>query len=362
MPYGSQARTRRVVHVNPLSKMEIPTSIQERINKLSEKEKKSFLRDYEGALVDSGEAIGTVAAQAIGEPGTQMTLRTFHYAGVVELSVPLGLPRLIEITDAKKSPKNSMMIIYLDEEHRNSEEKAWEVAHSLDEKFLRDICDFRIDINRGELIIETGDEEARKDIQKVVKVEERDNALIISKKSLLDLKKLMNKLEKKRLRGFKDIKRTFVRESNGEYLVYTEGSNMKKVLKVKGVDKTRTTTNDIHQIYETLGVEAARNSIVIEAEKVLKDQNMDVDIRHITLLADQMTVMGGLQAVGRHGISGAKRSVLARAAFEETEKHILNAALSGERDELLGVAENIIVGQPVPIGTGTVNLRVKPRT
>ena len=341
--------------------MEIPISIQGRIDELSEKEKKSFLREYEDALVDPGEAIGTVAAQALGEPGTQMTLRTFHYAGVVELSVPLGLPRLIEVSDAKKSPKNPRMVIYLDGEHQKSREKAEEVARNLDEKFLRDVCDFQIDISRGELIIATEDEEAIKDIQKIVKAEERDNALVISKKSLLDLKKLMNKLEKKRLRGVKDIKRTFVRESNGECLIYTEGSNMKKVLKVSGVDKTRTTTNDIHQIHETLGVEAARNAIVIEADKVLKDQSMDVDIRHITLLADQMTVMGGLKAVGRHGISGSKRSVLARAAFEETEKHILNAALSGESDKLLGVAENIIVGQPVPIGTGTVNLRTKPR-
>jgi len=290
---------------------------------------------------------------------THNTLRTFHYAGVAELSVPLGLPRLIEIIDAKRSPKNSIMTIFLEEDHSKDREFVDRVADKLQERLLPDVCDINIDVKDKELIIKTDNEDAKKILQKLIEEEIKDNKFIIKKKSLSDLKKLKDKLDKKRLGGIKDIKRIFVRELGDEYVIYTEGSNLKSILNIKGVDMKRTTTNDILQIYETLGIEAARNAIINEAMSVLEDQNLDVDIRHIMLVADQMTVTGEVQAVGRQGISGTKESVLARAAFEETEKHILNAALYGEVDALEGVAENIIVGQPIPIGTGTVELAVK---
>ncbi|MEM2918310.1 MAG: DNA-directed RNA polymerase subunit A' [Candidatus Altiarchaeota archaeon] len=310
------------------------------------------------ALVVPGEAVGTVAAQSIGEPGTQMTLRTFHYAGVAELAVPLGLPRLIEIIDAKRSPNNPMMTIYLDEKNRKSREFAESLANKLQEIFLKDVSKVEVSIEKKEIIVETDNEEAKAILEKISENSSK-NKFVIRKKSLIELKKLMNKLEKKRLSGVKGIKRVFVREQNGEFVIYTEGSNLKAILSLEGVDKERTTTNDIQQIYEVLGIEAARNAIINEAMKVLEEQRLDVDIRHIMLVADRMCVTGELQAVGRTGISGSKESVLARAAFEETEKHILNAALYGEVDTLSGVAENIIIGQPIPIGTGTVELEVK---
>ena len=310
----------------------------------------------EKAKVVAGEAVGTVAAQSIGEPGTQMTLRTFHYAGVAELSVPLGLPRLIEIIDSKRSPKNSIMTVFLEEKLRDDKKAAEALATQFQEKFLQDVCKTHIDIAERELIIETKDEEAAAMLEKLTEEKVSGGKFIIRKKSLSDLKKLMNKLVKKRVSGIKGIKRTFVRELGGEYVIYAEGSNLKPILNTPGVDQMRTRTNDIYQIYETLGIEAARNAIIQEAMQVLEEQNLDVDLRHIMLVADQMTVTGDLQAVGRTGISGAKESVLARAAFEETEKHILNAALYGEVDELDGVAENIIIGQPIPVGTGTIEL------
>lgn len=343
-------------------KMEIHEGILKKTNGMGKGEKERFLENYIKSMVTPGEAVGTVAAQSIGEPGTQMTLRTFHYAGVVELNVPLGLPRLIEIIDAKRSPNNPIMTIYLDEEYNKTKKKAEEIAQKLKEKFMHDVASIKIDIDEKEFTVETADEEVKELLKKLDGVTSRGNKFAIHKKSLLDLQKLKSKIEKKRLSGIKDIKRTFVRKLDNveEYVIYAEGSNLKGVLSVLGVDKKRTTTNDIFQIYETLGIEAARNAIINEAMKVLADQNLDVDIRHIMLVADRMTVTGELQAVGRQGISGAKGSVLARAAFEETEKHILNAALLGEIDPLKGVAENIIVGQPIPVGTGTVELAIKP--
>ena len=342
------------------AEMELPESIKQRLEGLNTKKKEKLLENYEKALMVPGEAVGTIAAQSIGEPGTQMTLRTFHYAGVAEMNVPLGLPRLIEIIDSKRSPKNAIMTIYLDEKYRNDKERASVIAEDLMEKFLRDVCEFRIDIDNRELKIITEDDGAKKIIEQIVD-ENEDGIFIVHKKSLSDLKKLMNKLEKKRVSGVKGIIRALVRESDGEYVIYAEGSNLKTVLNTRGVDITRTTTNDIYQIYETLGIEAARNAIIKEAVAVLEDQSLDIDVRHIMLVADQMTVTSELRASGRTGISGSKESVLARAAFEETEKHILNAALYGEVDILRGVAENIIIGQLVPVGTGTVELAVKPQ-
>ena len=334
--------------------------LAENLTALKAKDKDKLLEAYDKSSVCHGEAVGTIAAQSIGEPGTQMTLRTFHYAGVVELSVPLGLPRLIEIIDAKRTPKTPIMTVYLTDEYNKTKKSADQVAQKLREKFLKQACKTTIDIANRELVLKTDNPIAQEVIEKLTEVKPSRNTFRIKGESLAELQKLKSKLDKKRIEGTKDIKRAYVRKHNNEYLIYVEGSNLKGVFDVTGVDTRRTTTNDIYQILEALGIEAARNAIIIEATKVLEDQNLNVDLRHIMLVADRMTVTGAIQAVGRQGISGSKGSVLARAAFEETEKHILNAALRAEVDTLTGVAENIIVGQPIPLGTGTVRLSIKP--
>jgi DNA-directed RNA polymerase subunit A" len=145
-------------------------------------------------------------------------------------------------------------------------------------------------------------------------------------------------------------------------VIYTEGSNLSKILELPYVDASRTSTNSVQEIYEVLGIEAARNAIVNEANNTLQEQGLTVDIRHIMLVSDMMTNDGDVKAIGRHGISGRKSSVLARAAFEITAHHLLRAAITGEVDYLDGVAENVIVGQPVTLGTGAVNLIYQPPT
>jgi len=144
-----------------------------------------------------------------------------------------------------------------------------------------------------------------------------------------------------------------------EYVLYTESSNLKKVMKVKGVDFTRTLTNNIYEIYEVLGIEAARNAIINEAISTLEEQGLEVDIRHIMLVADAMTADGELKQIGRHGVAGEKQSILARAAFEMTVNNLLEASVKGEVDRLNGITENIIVGQPIKLGTGDVELVLK---
>ncbi len=326
------------------------------------------LENYRRALVEPGEAIGVIAAQSIGEPGTQMTLRTFHYAGVREQNVTLGLPRLIEIVDARRKPSTPIMSIYLDKEHRKSREKATEVAREIVYTTTEDIAQaIYIDPEEGEVVISL-DKTMMKDrgvtLDKLKEalslpnctLRTTENQLILKPKKLADLKKLFDKISMHHIKGVPGIRRALVTEEKGEWVIRTDGSNLPQVLEIPGLDPTRTTTNNIHEIATTFGIEAARNAIIKEAMGVLDEQGLDVDIRHVMLVADIMTANGEVRQIGRHGISGEKSSVLARAAFEITVANIVDAAVKGESDPLRGVTENVIVGQSIPIGTGLVDL------
>lgn len=110
------------------------------------------------------------------------------------------------------------------------------------------------------------------------------------------------------------------------------------------------------EVLDVLGVEAARNVIIKQAKYTMEEQGLGVDVRYIMLLADLMTVRGNIRAIGRYGISGQKASVLVRASFEETKKHLTNAAIRGEKDDMKGTIENIMMNQVAPIGTGAFTL------
>ncbi|CAB49538.1 DNA-directed RNA polymerase subunit A'' [Pyrococcus abyssi] len=347
-----------------LTKAEVETIIDE------------VVKEYERALVEPGEAVGTVAAQSIGEPSTQMTLNTFHYAGVAEINVTLGLPRIIEIVDARKNPSTPMMTVYLDEEHRYDREKAEEVARRIEGTTLENLArTTTLDLINMEFIVEIDPERLEKSgltMEKVLKklqssfksaeFEMEGYTLIVRPKKfekISDLRRLAEKVKKHRLKGLSGVGKTIVRKEGDEYVIYTEGSNFKQVLKVPGVDPTRTKTNNIHEIAEVLGIEAARNAIIEEIMNTMREQGLEVDIRHIMLVADIMTLDGVVRPIGRHGVVGEKASVLARAAFEITVQHLFEAAERGEVDNLSGVIENVLIGQPVPVGTGMVKLTMK---
>jgi len=370
--------------IDALSNILPPSIISELKEKLrdiqiTQEELDEILREvvkaYKKSLVEPGEAVGVVAAQSIGEPGTQMTLRTFHYAGVREFNVTLGLPRLIEIVDARRTPSTPMMTVYLDEEHKYDEEKAKDVGRRLETTLIENVTkSVELDLLSGSIILELDTEvmedkgitmdQVIKTIKKIKTGEvlvDGENRVIIQTEiaDIAKLQKLRDKILNLKLKGIKGIKRVVIRKEGDEYVIYTEGSNLAAVLKVKGVDPTRTTTNNIYEIAEVLGIEAARNAIIREAMKVLEEQGLDVDIRHIMLVADMMTLTGRIRQIGRHGVSGEKPSVLARAAFEVTTKHLLEASARGEVDELLGVTENVIIGQIIPLGTGAVQLLMR---
>lgn len=330
--------------------------------------------EYMGNLIEPGEPVGTVTAQSIGEPGTQMTLRTFHYAGVKEFNVTLGLPRLIELVDARKIPSTPITYIYLDEEHRYDPEKAKEVARRIEFTRVENIVASAY-ITAESIILELDPDimsdkgvtvdQVRNVLKKYGKVDmvrEEPPTIAINAGvvDLMKLSKLRDRILKTKIKGIKGIKRVIIQKKGEEYMLLAEGVNLKAVMKVKGVDPYRTVSNDIHEIENVLGIEAARTMLIREMMSVLQEQGLDVDIRHVMLVADIMTRNGTVRQIGRHGVTGEKDSVLARAAFEVTVKHLLDAAAKGEVDELAGVAENIIVGQPIHVGTGRVNLYMRP--
>ncbi|MFP4169585.1 MAG: DNA-directed RNA polymerase subunit A'' [Methanomassiliicoccales archaeon] len=331
---------------------------------------------YRKHRMDPNESAGILAAQSIGEPGTQMTMRTFHYAGVAEINVTLGLPRLIEIVDARRIPSTPMMTIYIDPRVSNDVDRVRGIASEIEMTTLLDVADLETDITNMKVMVYPDERKLRqksltlddlykrlnsiRGVKGLVEKEESRLTISSSEPSFKKLQAIVDAVKDAKIKGIDGIKRAIIRKTGDEYVVYTEGSNLQKVLGVDMVDRTRTTTNCIQEIYDTLGVEAARNSIVNEAYRTLDEQGLSVDIRHIMLVADLMTNDGDVKAIGRHGISGRKSSVLARAAFEITAAHLMHAALTGEVDHLDGVAENIIVGQPVTLGTGAVNLVYTP--
>ncbi|MBI2112953.1 hypothetical protein HYT52_05425 [Candidatus Woesearchaeota archaeon] len=175
-------------------------------------------------------------------------------------------------------------------------------------------------------------------------------------KALYDLK---SKVHDVKVKGMKGIKQVLPVKRGDEYVVLTSGTNLKDILALPEVDSTRTTCNDIHEICEVLGIEAARESIIREAYKVIQEQGLHIDIRHIMLVADVMTTSGSVKGITRYGVVSEKASVLARASFETPIKHLINAALEGEVDYLTSVVENVMINQPVPLGTGLPGLITK---
>lgn len=328
---------------------------------------------YRYALVEPCEAVGVVSAQSIGEPGTQMTMRTFHYAGVAEINVTLGLPRLIEIVDARKLPSTPMMTIALEPEYATDRDKARVLAWEIEATHIDNLADITTDLANMQLIIDLNEktlqqrsltadhiaDKVREKMDVVVTVSGNiSNQIILTPNapSYRELLQLAKNIHGITLKGIEGIKRVVIRKDGDEYTLYTEGSQLKEVLQIEGVDVTRTYTNNIEEIYSVFGIEAARNAIITEANNTLGEQGLTVDIRHIMLVADIMCCDGEVKQIGRHGISGEKASVFARAAFEVTVNHLLDAGMRGDLDELNGVTENIIVGQPIKLGTGDVHL------
>jgi len=325
---------------------------------------------------------------------THNTMNTFHYAGVADIDVTQGLPRLIELVDARKTPDTPMMTVHLEEEYATDRERAHEVVWEIEATRILALGDVstnvadmlvRIDLNpetlaeRWPTVEDTAvvTEEVAATIESALGVETTVVGETViefgpEEPSYRELLQLVEELRDVVFKGIDEISRVVISkedveredvERDEEFVLYTEGSAFGDVLDIEGVDASRTTCNNIHEIYRQLGIEAAREAIIEETMNTLEEQGLDdVNIRHLMLVADIMTNEGTIESIGRHGISGSKESVLARAAFEVTVNHLLDAAIHGEIDDLNGVTENVIVGKPIKLGTGDVTLRMGSRT
>ncbi len=338
--------------------------------------------EYDAAKINPGEAIGILTAESFGEPGTQMTLNVFHFAGVAEVSVTQGLPRLIEILDARKEISTPSMEIYLKKNINRDMNEVKRVAALIKETKLNEIAtEFSIDLNKLQVEVQLNQHrmkdlklkpdqvaEALNTNMKGIKASVSGEKIVIKTKAeeneLMETYKLKEKAKEIFIKGVKGITQVLPVKNNEEYVIITAGSNLKDVIEIEEVDETRTTTNNLFEVLKVFGVEAGRQNIIREAQKVIEDQGLDVDIRHIMFIADTMTTSGTIKGITRSGITGEKKSVLARASFETPLKHLINASVIGEEDELNSVIENVMLNQPVPLGTGLPDLvtRIKKDT
>lgn len=352
--------------------------------KLNKKQQEEVLKklkhDFEAAKINPGEAIGIITAESFGEPGTQMTLSVFHFAGVAEFAVTLGLPRLIEILDARKEISTPLIEILIEKPDNKDTERVRKIAGSIKETKLSEIVT-EFAINLAKLQIElTMNKQAMRDfgitdaylldvLQKEIKgasIKEAEGKYIIKTKvkenEMLETYKLKEKLKDVYVKGVRGITSVLPVKKESEFVIVATGDNLKETLQVKGVDATRTRSNNPFEAAKILGIEAARQVIVDEIVKAFEDQGLDVDVRHVMFVADLMTATGSIKGITRSGITGEKESVLARASFETPIKHIVNASLVGERDELNSVIENVILNQEIPLGTGLPDLVARMKT
>jgi len=390
------------------------------------------------SLCDPGEMIGALAAQSIGEPATQMTLNTFHFAGVSAKNVTLGVPRLKELINIAKSIKTPSLTVYLKPHCARDHEAAKNVQCSLQHTTLRDVTaatEIYFDPDPVNTIIEEDQDFVRayflmpeEDIPTsnlspwVLRIELSREKMTDTKLTLQEIaerihadfsgdlnciynydnaEKLIlririnndedkgqeqdasvgdddvflkqiesNMLTEMDLKGIDGIKKVFIREdknkvtidAKGEYtkahelVLDTEGTNLLAVMSHPDVDHTRTTSNNVIEIIEVLGIEAVRNALLRELRNVISFDSSYVNYRHLAILADVMTYRGHMMAITRHGINRVETGCLMRCSFEETADILLEAATFSELDPLKGVSENILLGQLPPLGTGCFDL------
>jgi len=334
------------------------------------------VEEYENAKVVPGESVGIVAAESIGEPGTQMTLNTFHLAGVAEMNITTGLPRIIELLDARKTVSTPSMEVYLEKPYSEGKDIK-KFAKNIRESTLSSfVSSFSINISEAvvDIVVDKKSladidmsiDELKKVITKGTKgytVTVNDDGLTVKFKTkeaeVNDLYKLREKLKKQYVHGVKGVVHVLPVKRDKEFVIVTSGTNLKEILKIPGVDVTRTRSNDLYEVEKVLGIEATRQLLIEEVYEVIVAQGLNVDIRHIMLVADMMCTSGAIKGITRYGVVQNKSSVFARMSFETPIRHLIQAALTGEMDKLTSVIENVMINQPTPIGTGLPGLRTK---
>jgi DNA-directed RNA polymerase II subunit RPB1 len=366
-----------------------------------------ILYQFNRSIIQTGEMVGTTSAQSLGECTTQMTLNTFHNCGNSAKNVTLGVPRLKEIINVSKNIKSPSMILPLKSEY-NTKEQANKIASELEYTKLHCLVkSFSVIPNQksdySEMYFDIPDTTDREEmctsmiqyIMDMTILRQKQLTLLDISIQLLDQYQdqiyvchnnencdeakidiyMINTKELKEIniekyirvfahkvqheciiQGYSDIKKTYVNTDSDQICIETDGSNIDLLMNNKYFDYPNIRTNDIIDVYETLGIEAARNLLLEELKKVIEFDGTYVNIRHFLTLVDTMTYKGDIMAITRHGINKTNTGPLMKCSFEETVDVLTDAAVFAEADHLNGVTENIIVGKMSNIGTGNIDL------
>ncbi|XP_059048540.1 DNA-directed RNA polymerase III subunit RPC1 [Achroia grisella] len=341
---------------------------------------------YQRAVIEPGTAVGALAAQSIGEPGTQMTLKTFHFAGVASMNITQGVPRVKEIINASRNISTPIITAELmkpeDQEFarrvkgRIEKTTLGEITTYIDEVYLPNECFLliRLDAERIRLLcLEVNVQSIKYSICTSKLKVKPGNIEVVSDWALkvvgepakhggwlnVGLQQLARQLPAVVVKGLPQVARAVIAcDAHGapRYKLCVEGDGLRDVIATFGVNGNKTTSNNILEVYHTLGIEAAKSTIISEIQAVMEGHGMSVDRRHVELLAGQMTARGEVLGITRYGLARMKESVLNLASFEKTADHLFDAAYYGQRDCIEGVSESIILGVPAAIGTGVLQL------
>ncbi|KAI4118724.1 MAG: hypothetical protein LQ345_001290 [Seirophora villosa] len=346
------------------------------------------LQKFEKAQTEPGHAVGAVAAQSIGEPGTQMTLKTFHFAGVAGMTITQGVPRIKEIINASKEIQTPVITCEL---LQQSDVRAARIVKGRIEKtYLKDIASYidvtwhstqgciaiKIDLGTiSKLQLDLSVNNIRLAILKHRKLKLKPHNVTIyhsvisidihpaakasktksvavkeNPETFLRMEQIRRLLPDVPLSGYERASRAIIKTENDRNSLLVEGYGLRACMSTDGVKGTATRTNSIMEMKDVLGIEAARKAIIDEISIVMGD--MDIDPRHMQLLADVMTYKGEILGITRFGMAKMRDSVLQLASFEKTPDHLFEAAWLMKRDRIEGVSECIIMGQSIGLGTG----------
>ncbi|KAK0701509.1 hypothetical protein B0T21DRAFT_417063 [Apiosordaria backusii] len=384
--------------------------------KVSESSLRKFielcLEKYKKAQVEPGHAVGAVGAQSIGEPGTQMTLKTFHFAGVAGMSITQGVPRIKEIINASKTISTPVITCVLENtkdisaaravKHRIEKTYIGDILQWVDDVWLQDVAKIVLKLDKEgldnleqigittndiaeaivkakklKLKVEPEDLKVSKNVIEVLvhntwqdataaRKAARQRAAAIEKgltvanpadESAADFQLRVNFLKRMLpqvpIAGHPEATRAIINvdSKTSAHTVLVEGYGLRACMTTEGVVGTKCLTNSVMECRDVLGIEAARTTIAFEIQQVMGDMN--IDPRHMELLADVMTYKGDILGITRFGLAKMRDSVLQLASFEKTPDHLFDAAAGMKTDRILGVSECIIMGQTMSIGTGS---------
>ncbi|CAG9789529.1 unnamed protein product [Diatraea saccharalis] len=341
---------------------------------------------YQRSVIEPGTAVGALAAQSIGEPGTQMTLKTFHFAGVASMNITQGVPRVKEIINASRNISTPIitaeLLQPLDQEYarrvkgRVEKTTLGEITTYIDEVYLPNECFLliRLDAERIKLLcLEVNVHSVVYSICTSKLKIKPGNVQVVSEWAIkvcaeagrgawlnVALQQAARQLPHVVVKGLPRVSRAVIALDDStpttRYKLCVEGDGLRDVMATYGVDGTKTTSNNILEVYQTLGIEAAKSTIISEIQAVMAGHGMSVDRRHVELLAGQMTARGEVLGITRYGLARMKESVLNLASFEKTADHLFDAAYYGQCDRIEGVSESIILGVPAALGTGVLQL------